>query len=279
MSKRKYTGIQRRSPAFEAYKKERDRIERYVKAKEKEGFRFDATAIPRIPIRITEASVRYLKRRTAEKLLRKSTFLPEGESSPISGARYAKKRTKERRKQVTQRRKEINAIREQFYIDNTKQLGTGQEPNEVVETLTNAINIIKEMTPTESSLLDDIQEAIQGWTPHEAWAEYFTDVKRGDRNTLTSILRGAIRDEGIEAVAKRLKDSSTDIIALVEGILYSSGGKDGRDGIQRDLITFANIIHGGALTQEQSEEITNTMEDENFETTYIHPHYGKAKKE
>lgn len=59
------------------YRKEVNRIKRFIKGAEKRGFRFDSGIIPPEPARITKAKIAELKKLTPELLYRKSTALNE----------------------------------------------------------------------------------------------------------------------------------------------------------------------------------------------------------
>lgn len=110
--------------------------------------------------------------------------------------------------------------------------------------------------------LELVQEYIDTWSPSELWTDWFSDTKGKDKNTLKSILEGAVRDEGADVVARRMQENAVIIWELVEAILYESGGKesDGRSQIQFDMARFSSIIMGKALTQEEAMELAELME-------------------
>lgn len=60
-----------------AYRKEVNRIKRFIKRAEKRGYRFERDIIPAEPSRITKARIAELKKLTPELLYRKSTALNE----------------------------------------------------------------------------------------------------------------------------------------------------------------------------------------------------------
>lgn len=109
-------------------------------------------------------------------------------------------------------------------------------------------------------VLDMIREYIKNWAPSNLWSDWFTDVKGKDKNILERILNGAITNDGEDAVAQRCQEHATELLEIVESVLYNSGGKKGRDTITFDLVRFSAIVMGRSLTQYESEELTNLSE-------------------
>ena len=70
---------------------------------------------------------------------------------------------------------------------------------------------------------------------------------------------GAIRQEGEEVIAARLEAHATEVIALVQEILYGSGGKDGNQ-IQNDFARFSQILIDRSLTVDESIELAEAQE-------------------
>ena len=65
---------------------------------------------------------------------------------------------------------------------------------------------------------------------------------------------GAVSSEGAEAVARRMQEHAEEIKALVDNVLYGSGGGGknfvtGREQVNFDLTYFASIIRGHDLTE------------------------------
>ena len=74
--KSKLTEAQNRQPdgVIQAYRKERQRIQRQINRMTKRGYDVPEL-LPKIPKKITEASVRRLKKLTTEKLYEESRFI------------------------------------------------------------------------------------------------------------------------------------------------------------------------------------------------------------
>ena len=122
-------------------------------------------------------------------------------------------------------------------------------------------------------VLQQVEDMIDNWEPPSTWSEWFAETKRRDRNTLKSMLDGAISTNGRDAVAKRCEEHATTIIGLTERILYDSGknirDKSGRIIVENMLVyinEFSAIIMGRPLTVEESAQYADWQESS--ETDY-----------
>lgn len=86
------------------YMQQRKRIQRYIRQREKQGFRFPSNILPDIPKRITPGSIRRLKKITAKVLLSKATALSEKDDAIISGTRRAREIFQEKQREAYFRR-------------------------------------------------------------------------------------------------------------------------------------------------------------------------------
>lgn len=121
-----------------------------------------------------------------------------------------------------------------------------------------------EVSETDN-VLSTIREYINSWTPSSLWTDWFANTKEKDKNLLERILDAAIARDGEEAVAQRLQENAAEVLEIAYGVLYDSGGKEGRGGINADLVRFTAIVVGRPLTQSESEEITQASEANELE--------------
>lgn len=77
----------------EEYRKQRRRIQSFLRKAEKRGYRFNSGVLPKIPNRITRASVRRLAKLTPEELYKKATALSES-GKVITGTQRRKEEKK-----------------------------------------------------------------------------------------------------------------------------------------------------------------------------------------
>lgn len=92
------------------YRKQRRRIQSFVRKAEKRHYIFDENIIPAIPKKITAASVRRLEKLTPEKLYKKARYASELTYGEIvkakTGRTLEKKKAQEKRKETIRRKKE-----------------------------------------------------------------------------------------------------------------------------------------------------------------------------
>lgn len=122
---------------------------------------------------------------------------------------------------------------------------------------------------TEVSETDNVLNVIRGyidnWFPSSLWTDWFANTKEKDKNLLERILGSAIALVGEEAVAQRLQENADEVLEIAYGVIYDSGGKEGRGGINADLVRFTAIIMDRPLTQHESEVITQASEANELE--------------
>lgn len=85
MKKRK---AKKKSKYYTAYKKERARIQNFMRGAKKRGYYFEEGILPDIPKTITASSVNRLKKLTSEALYRRSFYLDAETGEVINGRRY-----------------------------------------------------------------------------------------------------------------------------------------------------------------------------------------------
>ena len=244
-------------------KKQRKRIQQFVRRAQKRGFSFPENIVPTLPKKITEKTLSRYKSMTPEQLYKKSVYT-DYQGTFIESKRVTIKGT-ERRKQErhiaairaaqTRRRyyearmrieREVAAISPSDYefitSDEQSQQGYGPAP-----------------TPQSKLVLNQLREMIANWTPRDIWSIALSELKRKDVNLLSSTFEGIIAREGEDAVAKRCEENAETLVALAERIMYDSGDSyktRGVDGVNQDIQHFAEIIMGRSMTVRESMEFT-----------------------
>lgn len=87
------------------YNRQRKRIQNFIARNNKRGFLFDENILPKIPKRVTKASVNRLKKLTPEKLYSKATHL-DVETGEITNGLQASKELRRKAREETKRRKQ-----------------------------------------------------------------------------------------------------------------------------------------------------------------------------
>ena len=119
--------------------------------------------------------------------------------------------------------------------------------------------------PRETEVVfKQIEDMINNWTPSSLWSEELKRIKTSDRNTLKSVLDGAVSSLGKEQVIRNCIGKEYELIGIVQRVLYTSGStyKDysAREGVQIDIQKFTEILYGRPLTVAESKDITDMME-------------------
>lgn len=119
--------------------------------------------------------------------------------------------------------------------------------------------------PRETEVaFNQIEDLINNWTESILWSEELKRLKRNDRNTLKSVLDGAINSLGREQVIRNCVNHERDLIDIVNRVLYGSGSKykeySAREGVQIDINKFTEILYGRPLTVAESKDISDMME-------------------
>lgn len=217
------------------YEKQVKRIKSTIKRLSKIGIEIPESVIPKQPKRITKKTLHNIQKINAKSL--KQSAQPTTKTNVTNKSEQVSKQQTKRRAKVPQK---------------TKKTGTPKP---------------RSLPRQYTIVLDNITELIRTWSPQSNWTPYFSSVKNKDKNILSNILEGAISQEGEQAVARRLNNHATEIMDIVNRILYESGGKTGRDQTQLDLQRFSQIIMGRRLTVEESKNMTEIAETMNGENT------------
>lgn len=219
----------RKTEAELLYNKQLQRINRFIRNAEKRGFRFDKTDIlPQKPKKPTMASVRKLKALTPEKLYKKSTYMTDA-GRVVSGY---KGRQEERRKAVRKGKqtRERNRQRRQMVADRTFSAPVVGVPRSEDIILANINSLISEY-PTQGAfyLKKMLDEQINRW--------------------------------GRKQVAQAIANAPTDIVKLVQDIVYYEGDANAT---HRALRHMAEIISGEVLTDKQLEDIGEITDETDY---------------
>lgn len=222
-------------------KKNLRRIKRFVKSAEKRGYTFSETAIPTLPKKITEKTLKRFEEIRPEQLYKKSVYV-----SPTGTKVKGVQRRAEERSIVS---KKAWATRKRFYDE--RGYKHDAKPTE-------------DYAPSKSNMVKDwIDEQIANWSPKHEWSKALTILKTRDKNRLASIFYGSITQYGDDEIAIRCEQNAIELYAIVDKVLYESGDsfkQTGREGVDRALSRFAAILKGSPLTIAESIAFTEAGE-------------------
>lgn len=292
MAKKKKTPAQAKLEA--EVKKERKRIQQFVRRARKRGYTFPESIVPNLPKKITEKTLSRYKKITPQTLYEKAVYIsPEGIT--VEGT---KRRVQERYESAAKAKE----TREKYYIakliqkskQNDREIEKIRERESAVTDDTDEYwddedwkyefqRLLEEErerayeaapsgvpTPTDKTtfVLDDIIEKIENWSPSTIWSESLKQIKEKDKNLLASTLYSVLASEGREAVARRCNENAVEVNMIVDRVLYDSGNSyytRGVDGVNQDIQRFAAIIKGSGITIRESREFSEYGEQLNYE--------------
>lgn len=225
--------------AEKEFKKQLRRIKSFIRAAEKRGYTFKASAYPSIPEHITIASVRRLSKLTPQELYKKATFLTE-DGQVLSGPEGRTYEYKQARKKHASRPRKAKST----------------APKKDTQT---------RKPPVFSDLvLANVEEMLsrfpEGLGPGTLEWQY--KMHERHKNIVENVLRGQILMRGRTAVAMALEARASEIQTLLEAMLY---GDSEEARFQVDIAYFASIVKGTALTVEESISIQNYVDENGLE--------------
>ncbi len=221
--------------AEKEYKKQRQRIQRFIKSAEKRGFMFDQRVLPPVPKKITKASVQRLAKITPTVLYKKAVYTTL--NNEIVSGEEGRKLEKKAAQKKSQRTRNIQNI------DKSGITKPGQPPSIV------------------DSVLSAVEDLIARFPDGNDWKEWQYQLHEKHKNILKGMLETQIMLSGRTAVAMRLQNATEDIVQMVERIIYGDS-KD--EAFQADIGWFAQIVKGDNLTAEEAlyiQDLANEYEE------------------
>lgn len=224
------------------------RIKRFIRAAEARGYTFPDSVVPKLPKRVTEATIRRLDKIRPDNLYKKAVYTsPEGVK--VSGT---KRRTQERSEQA---RRAAETRRRRFIEARNAAPGIhGEPPQEAAFALA---------TIEEILYVIDNREIKESWWNHKR--DPLGKYKEEDANRLRGVLEQAIAEQGEEAVAARIAENAQAIGELITAALQGSGDRyreNGREAVNALVQKFAAILRGRPLTASESLELTEQGEED-----------------
>lgn len=222
--------MKRYTPLQYEYAKQRKRIKQAIKRQEKIGYIIPENILPKVPKRLTKASVRKLEKITPEYIRKKSEYIIEenGKSKLVKYSRH-KKKVKEEIKKIRKKKK----LPHISYVEIFK------------EKLNRAIQYVNTF---KSEILDLPDERVfyRGkTTTFMSFSEH--------KNVIISLLDDRIAEVGEIEIEKILKQNENRINTLLEDIQMDSD----QNRVEMDFIEIANIIKGTYLTRNEATEVAD----------------------
>lgn len=210
------------------YRKQRRRVQQAVKRLEKIGYIFDENVVPKIPKKITKASVQRLAKITPEKLREKSEY--------IIGEEVVKYKT--HKKEI---RQEIKRVRQELK----------QEQEKTVIDYIPTVSYIDNFRETVINSLPDSRAFYHGRNEPALFKDF-----SGYKNIIISLLDDSIAENGVEYVERLLQEHADTLSDYVEGAQYDSD----ENRVEHNLISVANILKGSPLSMNEAEQVSMVSE-------------------
>ena len=145
-------------------------------------------------------------------------------------------------------------------------------PHEADNVVGNVTDLAKSWQESAADLAargkyDSVKSDLSTWTPSSQWSNDLQRLIQNDVNLLVRLLDSAVEQDGIDAVAKRLQEHSEEIAAIMQKVMYESGGDyrtTGVHGMQIELSKFATILKGAPLDASESLYLTDLQESMNY---------------
>lgn len=225
----------KQTQAEKEYKKQRRRIQRFIKSAEKRGYMFDQRVLPAVPKKITKASVQRLAKITPTILYKKAVYTTLN-NEVVSGeeGRQLERKAASKKQQRT---------RKATPVDKSGITKAGRPPA-IVDTILSAV-----------------EDLIARFPDGNDWKDWQYQLHEKHKNVLQRMLETQIMLSGRSVIAMRLQNSTADIVQLVERIVYGDS-KD--EAYQADIGWFAQIIKGDNLTAEEAlyiQDLANEYEE------------------
>lgn len=219
------------TPNQQEWKKEVRRLQQFIRRAKKRGYIIPPEIIPEKPTIITKKQLSKIKSINPQKIYEAAQYFNPETGKLISGTAG----------RAIERRKTARKIQQSRL--NKRQYDETALPRET------------------DTVLQNVRDIINQFTPSNLWSDYWAQKKEGDKNKLQSLLDTVIAQEGEKVVADRLQNYAGDIERLLNSILYGSDEEQ----VQFDMVEFATIIKGRSLTLQESSDLTDLMEGQETE--------------
>lgn len=212
-----------------------------------------------------------LSRITMDTVYRHATKQVEGKVTRGTTARKKERKASAKKAAATR----LKRAREDFYSDRTDGGSVGAQadyPYEADNVVGNVTDLAKSWQESAADLAargkyDSVKSDLSTWTPSSQWSNDLQRLKQNDVNLLVRLLDSAVEQDGIDSVAKRLQEHSEEIAAILQKVMYESGGDyrtTGVHGMQIEITKFATILKGAPLDASESLYLTDLQESMNY---------------
>lgn len=236
------------------YNKERRRIQNFLRRAEKRGYIGTEDILPPIPKTVTQASVRRLKKLTANELYKKMKFVDRETGAIYSGTRGREiERERAGKKSAKTRRGNQEAEAEFWTSESSRRVGGSSSIPDGGEIIYD--NIVDE-------IIRRLTEPIKA----EAISFYYgRKFKRTTRlmelvqkraQELVAFIDSITKKDGKSAIGWRLQDHAMELQQYIDYLLYASSSEQ----VELAFQAIMRVMKGAELTQSEKELVNAVAE-------------------
>lgn len=240
----------KQTEAEKLYSKQLKRIKQFIRRAEKRGFIFEEDVIPQRPKKVTNASVRKLKKLTSEKLYKKSLYVEESTGEIEEGQKRRKEERKQSARKAVKTRKERQQQRRNWTFKDAEKY-KDQLPSEGKEVFKNIIDNFVSRLQIDTS-----------WVGRKRRRPVALQETIRSQSVLLSLINQQIALFGEEEIGNRLQANSDKLSELISIVLWDSKA----EAIQSATRLLMEILTGNTLTPSQLQDLDLESEyNEDFE--------------
>lgn len=247
------------------YNKERRRIQNFLRRAEKRGYIGTENILPPVPKNVTQASVRRLKKLTANELYKKMKFVDRETGVIYSGTRGRELEREQAGKKAARTRKENKEAEREFWD------GIQPGPVPVEPTPSGGDVYTGSLPPSGGEIIYDniVEEIIRRLTEPisaEAVSFYYgRKFKRGSNlmetvrkraQELVDFIENLTKKDGKSAIGWRLQDHAMELQQYIDMLLYASSS----DQVELAFQAIMRIMKGSELTTSEKELVNAVAE-------------------
>lgn len=265
-----------------AYNRQRQRIENIINEEiAKYSAVFEKNPLPDIPKKITDASIRRLKKITTARIIDKAWYVNPDTGETLKGSKGRgkfipiKKDKRKNKSSVTQQTKnaenrynketqnwfeEVEKISEEERKRREEDEEYRRKQDDYYKYLKNLRDKgkadKKDDLPSETdNILDNILDELDRWEPSDEWGKELARRKRKQVNDAKDIINKAINRLGRDTVARICREHSEEINKLIDNVMYKYKSGDSI----KAYLDYDEIISGDLV---QLDDIFGQYEDD-----------------
>lgn len=249
------------------YTSQRRRIQRFIANAEKRGFRFSSkeTILPKIPKKITKASINRLKKITADTLYRKATYLTD-ECDVVSGWKGRLiERSNSGKKAAETRKLKRQSITKEKLSKQTTQIPMPDVSPEWLEQRRRQ-DVLDRKRLSES---DELRQMFnEGNIIYDQIKQAIAEVRRDHLQAgmhLERVLNNQITQYGKEMVIRTMAQAPSEVLELIDISLRYNPGDNRHDTAIREL---QMVITGYIPDAQESRDLQDSIDQDDYYDEY-----------